>query len=385
MAHGRPWYKRNGADFVMATLSFPSSDHKWAYSAIVDILNERDRPIADDPGFICGFTGLSKRRWTPVRQWLLDHAYLQLTPGGELTNPRFEREHAERLAERDAAVQHGREGGRKSAAQRAADRQPELEFISRSSRDKPEIISGKTEDKFGERPPTSPENKDLAQPPPQASRGRERASEAREESIQTIDHNNARESGDPPDGRSVGPPPDLLALLDLVSEASGYNPVQPGEIAKAVDQVKAWRDDGLDFDTVVLPTIRHVIAHSNDPTSSLKRFDKRVRHEAAKHRGAKANGTTPPPPPAVPVLDPPGEDSTVRPIREAMLAQLGPRLFSLLLNEVTFEPAQQGDRKPLIVHGPSYMVERIVHGDNSRAILATARQHGFTDLWKGAR
>jgi len=92
MARHRPWYKRSGSDFVMATLGFPSSDHKWAYSAIIDMLNDRDRPLADDPGFICGFTGLSKQKWAAVRRWLIDGGYLIVVGDGCLSNPRFERE-----------------------------------------------------------------------------------------------------------------------------------------------------------------------------------------------------------------------------------------------------------------------------------------------------
>lgn len=367
----------------MATLSFPSSDHKWAYSAIIDILNERDRPIADDPAFICGFTGLSKRRWTPVREWLLTHGYLILDAHGDLTNPRFERERAERLAERDAAVQHGREGGRKSAAQRAADRQPELQFISGSSGDKPPIISGSSPDNFGESQPHSPENNDLAEPPPQASRGRERASEARLESIQTNDHTNGEVVVEPPSARSLGPNPDLVALLDLVSDASGYHPVQPGHIADAMDQVKAWRTAGIDFDAIVLPTIRDVIAKSTDPTSSLKRFDKRIRHEAARHRGAKANGSDPPRPPREPLLEPPGEDPMFRPVRADMLKHLGAQLYALILNDVRFDVAEQGDRRNLAVNGREYMTEVVVHGRNAPALLQVARAHGFDGLWKG--
>lgn len=34
MAHSKPWYKRNGGDFVIAVMHFPDNDFRWTYSAI---------------------------------------------------------------------------------------------------------------------------------------------------------------------------------------------------------------------------------------------------------------------------------------------------------------------------------------------------------------
>jgi hypothetical protein len=199
MAHGRPWYKRNGSDLVMATLSFPSSDHKWAYSAIIDMLNDRDRPLADDAGFICGFTGLSKQKWASVRRYLLEHEYLALIDGGYISNPRFERERLERVAEHERSVEAGRAGGLKSAAQR----EPKNGRSHKSSNlvatnrqllcDLPQTLA---EPSNGHELKTN----DLFEPPPQARARVELRGESREERDSQAD---ACEGS----GRGEEPPP----------------------------------------------------------------------------------------------------------------------------------------------------------------------------------
>lgn len=383
MAAGRPWYKRAGADFVMATLGMPDSDTKWAYSAIVDMLNDRDRPIADDPGFVCGFTGLSKRRWNVVRAYLLEHGYIVETGDGHLTNPRFQRELDERQREHDEAVEFGRKGGRKSAALRAAG-QGRLDLNDDLSPEKvpqesPESRA-KVKDKSELRGRGRNKDKDLAQPPPQASRARDRASEARGESNQTNDHTDLEESES---GRSIGPNPDLVDLLDAVSEACGYRPVEPGQMTHAIDMVKSWRDAGIDFEAVVLPTIRAVVADSPDPTSSLKRFDKRVRHEHARSKAKPRKGNGVYRPPDSPVLKPEGEDPMFRPVRTKLLELVGPQPYCFAFNSARFEDVGRchGDKRPLRVQGPDHVRNAILSGTYGAALRKAAGPLGFTDLW----
>jgi uncharacterized protein YdaU (DUF1376 family) len=179
MAHGRPWYKRAGGDFLMAVIHMPDAEHKWAYSAIIDMLNDRDRPIADEAGFISGFTGLSRKKWSIVRAYLLKHGYLALTDDGHLTNPRFERERADRHASQERSVEAGRKGGRASAAARAGQGELGLD-------DQAEKRAESTPDSRGESTPDSPpdppakvgdaprENNHLGEAPPQATRARKR-------------------------------------------------------------------------------------------------------------------------------------------------------------------------------------------------------------------
>lgn len=415
MAVGRPWYKRSGSDLVMATMAMPDSDHKWAYSSIIDMLNDRDRPLPDEPGFICGFTGLTRQKWGRVRRYLIEHGYLVTPEPGLLTNPRFEREREERRAQHDASVEHGRQGGRKSAALRAG--QTELDLgdpparahgsrarLPSRAHDAPartdsgdigtnfQESSKKVASLLGERAPIEkekpPKSAKSTQPPPQAPCARE---EAR---IEESSHPNpshvaapcapAREAGTGRDGGEAGrlDQPDLKALLDTVLDAAGWHPVGPTAIDRALRYVEDWQRQGIDFERVVIPSIKAVLKESPEPTRTLGRFRARIEHEHArmKHNGTPMVAR----PPAAPVLEPKGEDPLFRPLRLALLEKLGPVTYPNLLNGVTLQAVEHGDRRPMVVNGPAYILEVVVHGRCSPAILAVAREHGFTDLWKGS-
>lgn len=100
MVAGRPFYHAYPADFLMATQGW-DLETKGAYRLIIDVLNDRDRPVPDEPKFIAGILGCSIQRWRKLREFLLDQGKLMLTEDGmHLTNPRFEREHMSR-AEQD--------------------------------------------------------------------------------------------------------------------------------------------------------------------------------------------------------------------------------------------------------------------------------------------
>jgi len=290
MAHARPWYKRNGADLVMATLGFPSIEHRWAYSAIIDMLNDRDRPLADDPGFICGFTGLSKRKWKDVRAYLIAEGYLVELGDGTLTNPRFERERAERLADAERSAAAGRRGGLKSAAQRAA-KQGQMEFIS----EKTEGFSGDNREingrLSGDNPPLNEqEQRNSAisdQAPPQPSCARECASEARGErrEEENITNGESEKHARTPIDRSG-----LLTLTQMCARTGGVtlHPERPQSFAREMDIVKAWVADGVDIEKTAVPVIAGALARmkDDDTVGSLKFFDGRVRKAHARTLGA---------------------------------------------------------------------------------------------------
>lgn len=384
MAHGRHWYKRAGGSFVMATLAMPDSDTKWAYSAIIDMLNDRDRPLADEPGFICGFTGLSKRRWNVVRAYLLDHGHIHLTEDGRLSNPRFDREHAERAAEHTKAVEDGRRGGKKSAAIRSGQAEFDLDESANSDlspkkqAEKPEINDAKPKDKsaLAEQKPRKTANG--TQPPPQAPRARQRLEDRVEEESQpsTGSSNN-----------SLGPPilpPDLLKLHGDVCDAAGYRPTQPSNIAASLDTVRKWKDRGLDFENVVLPAIRAVVAHSrpDDRTRTLGRFEHAIAREDAKFREASKVGR-PHVPTAVPLLEAPGEDERFATIRRTLLELVGPSTFVAAFNSVRFKapPVDFGDdRVPLTIEGPAFAVGT-ARDNHAQTILRAAKPLGFTHVW----
>lgn len=384
MARHRPWYKRSGGDFVMGTLGMPDSDHKWAYSAIVDMLNDRDRALPDDPAFICGFTGLSRKKWSIVRRYLIEHDKLVELPGGYLSNPRFEDEHRERADEHERAVKHGREGGKRSAARRR--QQGELDL---SREDRPDYRP----DKQPESHPDAHETQDTKrqktatsdEPPPQATRARKRP---REESYKRP---NTQDSKVEDDDRSAADDPveevptlrdrDLKELVDALTEAAGFQPRTPGSILREFDIVKGWKADGLDFDEIVLPVIRDEVSKSSDPTSSLLRFDRRVRYEHARRKATKDTGHAYRPPPS-PVLEPEDEDPRFRPLRAQLLKRLGPTAYSTYANDVRFVVADAADgRKVLRVKDERSGSLSLMDAGRESIVRGLAKRMGFEQVW----
>lgn len=274
MAHGRPWYKRSGGDFVMATLGMPDAETKWAYSACVDMMNDRDRPIADEAGFVCGFTGLSKRKWNSVRAYLIAEGYLIVLGDGTLSNPRFERERAQRIAEQARSIEAGREGGKKSAAKRAAE-QRTLDLGAEKQPENTPINGSRMEDKPALIDEERQKSANPVQPPPQPTRARE---EARGESIEeestptanptprVVQSNHADDAG-PDEG-----PWDLLSITNRLARAGAVSLHKESIRVAAVDVVKSWQEAGVDLINVALPAIKSQLADTKEPSIGSLQF-----------------------------------------------------------------------------------------------------------------
>lgn len=239
----------------------------------------------------------------------------------------------------------------------------------------PDGLSGGNDDRFQRNDPSIPTENALK------GKGRE-GNNKREESPPLPDSRSKTASAEP------GPAgPDVLEWHERVCEAAGYQPTSPAQIAASVDQVRNWRDQGLDLEQVLLPAIREVTASSNstDRTRTLGRFRHAIARQAAKVgiRQAEGRDTRPPPPP---ILLRDDEDPSIEPIREGVLKCLGPSTFAMILNEVRLAPVlmEFGDeRRPLKISGTEQAEEMIVHGRYRDIVLNVAKHHGYTDLWKG--
>lgn len=217
------------------------------------------------------------------------------------------------------------------------------------------------------------------------------------DSIQTNDQNlldgSARENLDRSiDESNIEPPPaaepvptlrdkDLAELVDLCTNAAGFYPRTPGAIAREFDLVKTWRDLGMDFEAVVIPTIKLGIEGSVDPTSSLLRFDRKVRFAHAQHGSKADRGPAPLPPPIR--LDFPSEDASLRQFRADLAEAIGHNHYARLMNRAGLEIARTGNgSKPLrIVRSPADPF-RLLDGDRTAKANAVALKHGFTAIWE---
>lgn len=109
---GRPWYKRYPVDFIHGTMGL-SLEEKGAYSLLLDLIYDRGGPIVDDARYLAGVCGVSVRKWTSLREKLIEAGKI-VAVDGALTNSRAEKE-IENLAKffRERA-ESGAKGGRKS-------------------------------------------------------------------------------------------------------------------------------------------------------------------------------------------------------------------------------------------------------------------------------
>lgn len=204
-------------------------------------------------------------------------------------------------------------------------------------------------------------------------------------------HAHARTGAKPmpePDKPSRLDDTNLQALFDAVCEAAGFNPVSPGQIDLAYAKVQAWRDAGIDFDEVVVPTIRHTVANSSDPTRTLGRFDKAIRHEHAR-RGAKAASGAPYVPPPSPIVCREDEEPVFALMRQDLLERMGAIVFCQVVNHVRFDsvdmegsPSRDGvERKPVQVKTLQPGRPRLMDGDRVPIVRAVALKHGFNEVW----
>lgn len=364
MVAGRPFYPRYPQDFIMAVRGW-DLEMVGAYSLIVDHLNERDRHLPDDARFMAGLLNCSQQRWRKIRQFLVDHGKVIVTDDGYLTNPRFERDKADRLRKRGESIQHGHAGGLISQAIRAG--QTELPLGEQTKKPprklaKSDQLSGNFVESHSRNANTKPNKINTpAQPPPQAPCARVRDQSLERDSSQPSVHarTHAREDPDP-----------LEANYSLVCNAAGFSPSAPAQIELAKGIVAEWMKAGFDFERTVLPVIKAETARATEPTRTLGRFRRAIALAHAKTRPSR--------PAAEPILEPEREDPRFRPIRTALLGAMGRESYALTLNSVRFRTVEGRD-DVMRVAGPDHLIDRLLqHGS---ALRTVARAHGFDDIW----
>jgi hypothetical protein len=163
----------------------------------------------------------------------------------------------------------------------------------------------------------------------------------------------------------------LPQLLALISDASGFRPAEPDQIDNALGYVKAWRDVGADFELTVLPTIRRLIADDSDPTSSLKRFDRHVRHEHARV-GARPKGNGKP----LEQAGPDAPDPRIERLRTDLRRETPARAYDGWLRPITFTL----DGTALIATLPSQFMADWVLNHFAEIFRTQAERHGFSEI-----
>lgn len=174
---------------------------------------------------------------------------------------------------------------------------------------------------------------------------------------------------------------DLWTLYEAVAEASGHNPVVPGQIDRAFSFVEEWHRLGISFDDVVIPTIKSMIAKTDDPTRTLGRFDAAIKHQHARQAATpKGSAYTAP---ASPIMEVEGEDERFKPVRAELLKALGPSSYCSFLNRVRLEATEKVDGTEVmqVLDDGGGWATRLKDAHRQGLLGAVAKRHGFVDVW----
>jgi uncharacterized protein YdaU (DUF1376 family) len=114
----KPWYRRYGGEFIVGTMAL-SLEEKGAYSLCLDLIYDLDGPIPDDARWLAGICGVSVRKWTALRERLINTGKL-VEREGFLSNARADQEIENRAKTARKLAENGAKGGNKRAENAAA-------------------------------------------------------------------------------------------------------------------------------------------------------------------------------------------------------------------------------------------------------------------------
>lgn len=371
----RPWHKRYHSDALTGYRGL-TLEERGAYNTILDLLYDSgEEALPAHERWMTGQLNCSTRKWRAIRATLIAAGKIDELPDGRITNARYLRERAKTLDLSGKRAEAGSKGGKaKSLAQTKGLDSPMFDLnIASSGRDDNADDTAKTAE-------NSDNGLAIAKAkPPVRARDPDAICQNQSNEHESVDDGIGERSVVRGKGMGEGLEPQGRSLFDQVCDAAGYNPISPAHIAAAHDQIRAWRDAGIDFEAVVLPTIREVIANTNDPTSSLIRFDKRIRHQHAK-RAATPEGR-PYKPPAAPMIDNPGEEPCMAALRADLLKALGPQTYARYANAVLLESLDQNDQRILRVTDKRPPSMSLMDADRAPKVRAIAKRHGFDTVW----
>lgn len=355
-------------DFLQGiALANLAADEIGVYAVVLNLIAARGGAIEDDPRWIAARAGCKSTRHANIILTRLADTGKISRVDGQITNPRMIAEVQSRTEKSERA---------RAAANERWDRERGniSIFQAGKKRDKIEKKAAKNE-----QDPQETAISDDAK----AYATRARDSELRESNLtHPIGTEVVVDDSEPAgrDGISRIDDQDLRALYQAVADASGHNPVSPGQIDRAFRFVQNWRDDGIDFEAVVLPAIRATVAASSDPTRTLGRFDARIRHEHARRKATPMGKAYKAP--ASPILTPDDEDEAFQPLRAALLDRLGPNTFATYINPARFIAG--GDAGPgrsiIKIDDKGYHLP-LSASDLMPEVRAVAKRLGFTDVW----
>lgn len=376
-----PWFT---SDFLNGVADLEDREI-GIYTIILTLMGDQGGPIDDDPRWIARRSGSTTRRVNQCLNRLAELDKIERKNGviGNRKMLELIRKRAKKSDQTRAAAQAKWDLWKRENT-------PSLPFVEdpdeQNSQKNRQKKSGKNrvlpEDKTQKNSPVkndNPQNSDenAVQTHPD-SRGR--VNPEPESIKQTIDHKlkdspRAENEID----RSLDGERDLVKLLETVSSTAGFIPRGSTGHVNAIDQIKEWRDAGIDFGSTVIPTIERIVAKSDDPTSSLRRFDKAVRHEHAKTRAAQNLPSGPPPTIPDPITRFDDEDEDHAELRSNMAEKMDKAHYAFTLNRTKLTTLHRDGKRILRIERRSdYPIDESMI---QSMIRSPARRMGWSDVW----
>jgi len=386
-----PWTKIYQDEFLQGcSAANLKADEIGVYITILLLISSRGSPIEDDRKWIAAQAGCSTRRCGQIIDRLGSLPNKLVIRNGMIGNLKMMRILKDRDKKSDQA--------RKAVLARWRGDEAELPLVAKPKPSPPKIIkSNSNANKNGDKTVLKQRKKgQLSQKSAKSSirtndsLARARLSETqRSNTTQPNPLIDAARVSDDEDGSGSDEDKinrlkdaDLQDLYQAVAKASGHNPASPVQIDRALRFVEKWKKAGIDFDQVVIPTIRAMISESAEPTRTLGRFDARICHEVARVAATPKN--RPYHPPASPIVAPEGESGMFKPMREKLLLAIGPAAYSLFLNHVRFEEVDGvsgKNRRVMRVLDSKKGPRGLMDGDRVRLVTREAKAIGFTEVW----
>lgn len=390
-------------------------DEIGLYAMAFMLMCERRGPIDDDMAWLGKRANISTRRANQIRAKLIDLGHwiardgqigdrdvldeIQKQDRRSAINSSNAMARWERSGQPELKLENGGNQERKPQKSAISDNanasepaEPDAECKkSGKNAEKREKNGGKIEDKSILTEPETAENGQSASKSASPTHARARQNPESRKNHTTEHLTSDHEAGAP--GRSdddalgmAAKPPrlddaDAHTLFEAACTAAGFNPIAPKPILAAKAIVERWRADGISFDDIVIPTIKAMIAASDDPTSSLARFDKRIRHEHAK-RSAQPPSASRSGAPLEPRYEFTGEHERFVQFRRDLCAAIGRIDYCNLAHVVRFE---QVDDRPIVrVNAAPHAYGNANHRLTDHCLTTLvhiARRHGFNQVW----
>lgn len=387
----RPWHKRYHSD-ALTGYACLSLEQRGAYTTLLDAMYDTggEPGIIDNERRIAGLLDVSTRRWRVLRAELIELGKIE-ERDGLLTNSRYlrELEKQRRISEKRANA--GQKGGKAKAenSQGKLDLEDDKSLkdkeaclanakqvpndcqnsengpenpVRPSKTDRTDAFSTPENDlsqtrKVGEqeRKPAqngetglanakqnpsytraTPEARDQSLEPyresPSSTLRQERAPRiGDDDEFPTLDQDEpqAEQELETPETDPDEKPREMLARVDLLARKAGLNITVPAKLSRAIDQLKEWIEEGIDFDCVIVPTIDRITAENpRETVHSLRYFDGAVRKAAAIAGNAKAKPVAPPPPPPPPIDLSDQDDERVVKFRQRAAYHVGAQRYA---------------------------------------------------------